>query len=166
MKKNAIIFRFLRALSPLFISLLLATNAEAKRKDCFYPIHDALRRGGYVYGLNCRTTFVDKLKRVGRMTKGRWSFTVYDLSYHFLSNPGGPMHGDRRILFFDRRGRYVGQLEGPIDGDEKTRISKSTLFLDDPTDPGKRVDLGPHGLPHQCTLAALKANIEDICIYR
>jgi hypothetical protein len=150
----------------IFISILCAASAEAKRKDCFYPIHRALERGGYHYGLDCRVTTVNSLRRLGRMTRGRRSYTVYDLSYSFLANPGGAIHNDRRLLFFDRNGKYLGQPSYIFMGDDSIHMRKSVIHINESEYSPRRIALTEHGLPPKCPPPGPTVDYTKLCMYK
>jgi hypothetical protein len=128
----------------LVLTSFFAFPCTAKTRDCFSPIRHALVVGGYGNGLDCRKLNV-KLRRIGRISKYRRPYTVYDTFYTFAVFSGGIRHGDERILFInsknvDEAQYYVG---GPL---QNLRATKSGLKIDAPAKYGTTISLTRNGL--------------------
>jgi len=102
--------------------------AWARGGDCLGRLRHALIKGGYSGATEC-AKFHIHLGTVGVISVGRKYYRIYGLHYHWFT-PGGANHGGQRLLFFDRRGGYVGQYG--VLGDEPFHVDGHALVAGAP----------------------------------
>jgi hypothetical protein len=92
--------------------------AWAHGGDCLGRLRDALIKGGYSGETECAKYHIH-VGNVGVISVGDKYYRIFGLHYHWTT-PGGAEHGGQRLLFFGRRGEYVGKYG--VLGDERFHV--------------------------------------------
>ncbi len=85
--------------------LSMVSAANGKPLQCQAGMRKALMAGHFDTPIICSPANA-RLVLAGRTTGN--GYAIYDYFYRFLTHAGGVMHGDERLVVF-QRGRYVGQ---------------------------------------------------------
>lgn len=136
-----------KAFVPLFLLVFVnaattSSDTDAAHGKCFGKLFEALRKGGYSGGLDCRNLDL-QIKDLGRIQQEGHYLEIFSLVY-YTKGEGVASHGGQRILFLQDGVTYVGQFRLPDISD--ARIAGTQVRI--PADPryGDHIELGA-GIP-------------------
>jgi hypothetical protein len=138
---------------PVITLVLIISGASAATTErledfaCYGELQKPLFESGYVGG-DCIGVKV-KIKKVGDISVKGSKFSVFDLRYKTIPEPGTSARGGERILTIEDNKTYVGQYYLPSVPGCKMHIQGQTLYLDVPKEYGDHISFEGGGPPAQ-----------------